>query len=142
MATEHDHPVPSPAPVVTDELTLRVALSDAIASVPGVDRVEPTLRSALAAVVADAGRSLHRLTAASAGTVDSLAVGVDHHLGRTDVAVDVATLSVRPALDIARDLRAAIITTLTVHGRTPGRVEVSVLDITPRTDEIAMPAGP
>lgn len=126
-------------PVITDQLTLRVALSAAIGSVTGVDRVEPTLRSALAAVVADAGRALHRLSSAPAGAADALAVGVDHHLGHTDVAVDVATLTQRPAIDIAREIRAVIMTTLTLHGRTPGRVEVSVLDITAPTDEAAMP---
>lgn len=127
-------------PMITDQLTLRVALSAAIGTVTGVDRVEPTLRSALAAVVADAGRALHRLSSAPAGAADALAVAVvDHHLGRTDVAVDVATLTQRPAIDIAREIRAVIMTTLTLHGRTPGRVEVSVLDITAPTDEAAMP---
>lgn len=104
---------------------LRDALAAAAEAVPGVVRLEPTLRNALrrlqvgTTVLAD-GRGAR-----------SAADGIElHRRGEVvDVHVDVATAADRAAAATAGEVRQALSRVLVAHGLEPGSLTVAVLSV-------------
>lgn len=128
---------------VAADQQLRIELGQTLTDVEGVVRVEPTLRSALAAVTAGAVQSL--IGRGSPGAAQALGIDLDQRTGVdaqiwTDVTADIATWPGRPAADVARAARTAVRDALTARGLTPGQVVVNVMDIEEESDP-STPAG-
>ena len=104
---------------------LRDELAAAAEDVPGVVRLEPTLRNAL--------RRLHTGTTvlANGRSARSAADGIELHrrLDVVDVHVDLITSADRAAAATARAVRVALSTVLRSHGLEPGSLTVAVLSV-------------
>lgn len=106
----------------TDEL--RTALATTTEEVPGVVRLEPSLRNAL--------RRLRGTTVLATGLrVRSSADGIELHRREdtVDVHVDVVTDLSRPAALTAREVRRALAGVVGDRGLRPGSLTVAVLSI-------------
>lgn len=107
----------------TDDL--RDALARAAVEVPGVVRLEPTLRNALRRLQAGSTVLLNGRGARSA------ADGIELHrrIDVVDVHVDLVTDPTRPAAATARDVRHALVAVLARHDLRPGTIAVAVLSV-------------
>jgi hypothetical protein len=107
----------------TDDL--RDALAAAATAVPGVVRLEPTLRNALRRLHAGSTVLLNGRGARSA------ADGIELHrrVDVVDVHVDIVTDPSRPAAAVARDVRHALVEVLTGHDLRAGSIGVAVLSV-------------
>jgi hypothetical protein len=90
-------------------------LAAELTAVPGVRRLEPSLRSTL--------RGMSRGGAA----VDAVPVKVRAQVA--DVSVDIATDASRPAVDVAAEVQERIRSVLLARGVVPGQIDVSVLTV-------------
>ncbi|MDN5727650.1 MAG: hypothetical protein L0G99_17225 [Propionibacteriales bacterium] len=100
------------------------ALAARLTALPGIARLEPTLRDVVAATA--------RATAQKVGLPpsDSVAgVMITASDAGTDVSVDISTTAPPTALETAQQARQAITEVLTAHGRHPGRIVVTVLGV-------------
>lgn len=115
----------SPAALRAETTDLREALAAAACAVPGVARLEPTLRNALRRLQAGTTVLL------GSGTVRSAADGIE--LRRrddvVDVHVDVVTDRSRSAAVAAQQVRDALRGVLVERGLVPGALTVAVLTI-------------
>ncbi len=126
-------PPASPAAAGVDHAdALHQTAAEAVLAVPGVTKLEPTLRNAL-----------HRLhTTASWLTTDrssTTAGGTTHTAGEgisitrrgavIDIHVDIAITPIRPAHLTAHDVKNALTSHLTEYQLTPGIITVAVLTI-------------
>lgn len=104
------------------EAELAARIGAALSASPAVVRLEPTLKNALT-----------RLTTRGGSAADAIQVSTStaSSTPTIDIAVDVTVTSATPALRTAADLANRIDTVLTANGRHPGRIEVSILSITP-----------
>lgn len=104
---------------------LRDDLATATEAVPGVVRLEPSLRNAL--------RRLHVGTTVLAGgrAARSAADGIELHrrLEVVDVHVDLVTSADRSAADVARAVREALGSVIRSRGLEPGSLAVAVLSV-------------
>ena len=107
----------------TDEL--RDALAAAATAVPGVVRLEPTLRNALRRLHVGSAVLLNGRGAHSAAEGISLHRRVDV----VDVHVDLVTDPTRPAADTARDVRRALVAELGSRQLRAGSIAVAVLSV-------------
>ncbi len=116
-------PTPAELRAATDEL--RDSLASAATAVPGVVRLEPTLRNALRRLQAGSTVLLNGRGARSA------ADGIELHrrVDVVDVHVDVVTDPTRPAASTARDVRRALVAVLAGHDLRPGSIRVAVLSV-------------
>ena len=107
----------------TDDL--RDALAAAAEAVPGVVRLEPTLRNALRRL------QVGTTVLANGRGARSAADGIElHRRGDVvDVHVDVVTAADRPARSTAREVRRALAAVLVGHGLEPGSLTVAVLSV-------------
>ncbi|MGI3784768.1 MAG: hypothetical protein ACRYG2_28755 [Janthinobacterium lividum] len=107
----------------TDDL--RDSLAAAASAVPGVVRLEPTLRNALRRLHAGSTVLLNGRGARSA------ADGIELHrrIDLVDVHVDVVTDPTRPAAATARDVRRTLVEVLVRHDLRPGTIGVAVLSV-------------
>ena len=120
--------LPGPARIAelraaTDEL--RDALATAAQAVPGVVRLEPTLRNALRRLHVGSTVLLNGSGARSAGD------GIELHrrVDVVDVHVDVVTGPSRSAAATARDVRRALVAELAPRRLRPGSITVAVLSV-------------
>jgi hypothetical protein len=104
---------------------LRDELAAAASAVPGVARLEPTLRNALRRL--QAGTTVLR----DGRVVRSAADGIElrRRDAVVDVHVDIVTERGRAAADVARDVRRALTDVLARHALEPGALTVAVLSI-------------
>lgn len=104
---------------------LRDELAGAASAVPGVARLEPTLRNAL--------RRLHAGTTVlrDGRVVRSAADGIELHRrdAVVDVHVDIVTDRTRSAAHVAGDVRQALTEVIVRHTLRPGSLTVAVLSI-------------
>ena len=116
---------PSAAELRAATDALRDALAGAAQDVPGVVRLEPTLRNALRRLQAGSTVLLNGRGARSA------ADGIELHcrIDVVDVHVDLVTGPGRPAADTARDVRRALVAVLAQHDRRAGSIGVAVLSV-------------
>ena len=116
---------PSAAELRAATDALRDALAGAVQTVPGVARLEPTLRNALRRLQVGSTVLLNGRGARSA------ADGIELHrrVDVVDVHVDIVTDATRPAAAVARDVRRALVQVLARHGLQPGRIAVAVLSV-------------
>lgn len=116
---------------------LAARLESLILAVDGVDRLQPTLRRAVASITADA---VQRATPAVARLVRPGSAGLDvrwRRDGCVDVSVDLSTNHQRTALDVGRSVRRVVRDALRQSGQQPGAITVTVLDVV--ADEPATP---
>lgn len=123
----------APGPIAASSATALRAATDALRdelavaaeTVPGVVRLEPTLRNAL--------RRLQTGTTvlANGRAARSAADGIELHrrLDVVDVHVDLVTSAGLPAATTARAVRAAMAAVLRDHDLTPGSLTVAVLSV-------------
>ena len=104
---------------------LRDALAAATQDVDGVVRLEPTLRNALRRLHVGSTVLLNGRGARSA------ADGIELHrrLDVVDVHVDLVTSGERPAADVAREVRRALVDVLVGHDLRAGSIGVAVLSV-------------
>lgn len=116
-------PTPAQLRAATDDL--RDSLAAAASAVPGVVRLEPTLRNALRRLQVGSTVLLNGRGARSA------ADGIELHrrVDVVDVHVDVVTDPCRPAAAIARDVRRALVEVLAHHDLHAGSIGVAVLSV-------------
>ncbi|SDT07608.1 hypothetical protein [Microlunatus soli] len=108
---------------------LAARLESLILAVDGVDRLQPTLRRAVASITADAVR---RATPAVARLVRPGIPGLDirpRRDGSVDVSVDLTTNHDGSALAVGRAVRRAVRDALRQSGLEPGVVAVTVLEV-------------
>lgn len=125
MSTPTTPGTPSAAEQRAATDALRDALAAAAEDVPGVVRLEPTLRNALRRLQAGSTVLLNGRGARSA------ADGIELHrrVDVVDVHVDVVTAPDRPAADTAREVRRALVAVLGGHHLRPGSIGVAVLSV-------------
>lgn len=121
-----DTPTPASAAelrAATDEL--RDALAGAAEAVPGVVRLEPTLRNALRRLHVGSTVLVNGRGARSAGD------GIELHRRAdvVDVRVDIVTDPSRSAAEIARDVRRALVAELGGRRLRAGSIAVAVLSV-------------
>lgn len=116
---------PSAAELRAATDALRDALAGAAQDVPGVVRLEPTLRNALRRLQAGSTVLLNGRGARSA------ADGIELHrrIDVVDVHVDLVTGPGRPAADTAREVRRALVAVLAQHDLRAGSIGVAVLSV-------------
>lgn len=119
----------------SDNDNLLQGLASAILTVPGVVRLEPTLKGTLRRVI-QPGRQLPVRKPPSNGTVDGITL---HHRSgpngqpTTRVTVDIATTDHIQARHTANAVQHTVTTYLQRHGTTPDTVVVNVLSVEPPT---------
>jgi hypothetical protein len=120
----HDITAGNPSAAGPSELAER--LHDKISSVPGVERLHPTIRYAVASVGAGnlraASASLGRILGPGESTVDAYA----HADGIVDVTVDISTDFSTDALAVCREIRRVITTEVISAGLLVGQIRVTV----------------
>jgi hypothetical protein len=116
-------PTPAQLRAATDDL--RDSLAAAATAVPGVVRLEPTLRNALRRLQAGSTVLLNGRGARSA------ADGIELHrrVDMVDVHVDIVTDRTRSAAVIARDVRRGLVEVLGRHDLRAGSIGVAVLSV-------------
>jgi hypothetical protein len=126
-------PTPASGPIASSTASalraatdaLRDELAAAAEGVPGVARLEPTLRNALRRL--QAGTTV----LANGRGARSAADGIELHrrLDVVDVHVDLVTCAGLPAAATARSVRAAMAAVLRAHDLQPGTLTVAVLSV-------------
>lgn len=119
------------------DLAARAALD-----IPGVLRLEPTLKNLLTHLGKGAIQNLRRTdTSTTPARHDGVFVTV--HNGIADVQLDIATDIAFAALNVAQAVREQIARTISYTGLIPGRIDISVLAIEhPPTAAAARPPRP
>ncbi|MBA8793811.1 hypothetical protein FHX74_001416 [Friedmanniella endophytica] len=115
-------PGSTPTGATAELVVLAQAVAEATLAVPGVARLEPTLRG--------------HLRALSTGPMNVIGVGglpdgvvLSRRSGVVEARIDVAVHPVRPADEIAEDVRTRATALITGAGHQVGRVAVAVLSV-------------
>lgn len=123
----------SPAHAPTDPTdTLRQTAAEAVLAVPGVSKLEPTLRNALNRLHTTATRlTTNRTPTKTSGTTHIAAEGINITQQDTviDIHVDIAVTPTQPAHLTAQHVQTALTQHITAHQLTPGTITVAVLTI-------------
>lgn len=127
-----DGPI-TPAPPNSDLLE---NLVDAVLSVPGVLRLEPTLHSSLRRLSAGLTQRIAALRQpdSTTGAADGITISGRQFNGEDPtihVTIDIATSTDVQARQVAAAVHAAVATHLQQRGHAPGPIRVNVLSIEP-----------
>lgn len=120
---------------------LAAILADSVLSIPGVLRLEPSLRKSLSQMVR---RTQSKLptggTKSRFGGADGILVSTRN--GLTQVVMELSVDTHRCALDVVEEAQLRVIERLREHRHQPGPVTVSVLGIESRETEPSGIEGP
>lgn len=111
---------------------LRQSAAEAVLAIPGVTKIEPTLRNALNRLHTTATRlTTDRFTTTAGGTTYTAAEGINitQRDSVIDIHVDIAVTPTRPANLTAHDVQHALTSHITAQQLTPGTITVAVLTI-------------
>jgi len=118
------------------DATLLDSLAAAVLATHGVLRLEPTLQGSLRRLMTATKQRPPGPGRPAATVAGSDRIAVTHRVGptgwaETQVSVDIATSSLAPARQIARNVRQSIVDCLQLNGHQPRLIQVNVLSIEP-----------